>query len=76
VVELADIPTDQDGRQSKSLTHGQVEDVLTNTATDWLYAYIVLGQRYDGHGVGLPAPAAAGDPDRRHSDEPAVRRGP
>ena len=29
-------------------------------------------QRDDGHGVGVPAPAAAGDPDRGHGDGSAV----
>ena len=42
VVELTEVPTGRAGRRSKSLTPKQVDDVLTNTATDRLHTYIVV----------------------------------
>ena len=42
VVELTEIPTGRPGRQSKSLTPGQVDGALTLTTADRLHPYVVL----------------------------------
>ena len=42
VVELTELPTGRPGRQSKSLSAEQADDVLTKTAPDRLHHYIVV----------------------------------
>lgn len=42
VVELAEVPSGRGGRLSKSLTAEQVDDVLTKTAQDRMYPYVVV----------------------------------
>ena len=42
VVELTEVPKGRSGRRSKSLTPGQVDDVLTKTGPDRLHPYIVV----------------------------------
>ena len=42
VVELTEVPTGQPGRQSKSLSAEQADDVLTKTTADRLHSYIVV----------------------------------